>query len=94
MTDVVVIGAGPAGVLAAMTWQLHPSANGRIGMASPQPPVKPAEAHDRKGRKREAKRRRDAQRLPDSYERFKILLEVIGKGATWWTWRTTGRATR
>lgn len=37
-----------------MTWQLHPSANGRIGMASPQPPVEPAEAHDRKGRKREA----------------------------------------
>ena len=62
-----------------MTWQLHPSANGRIGMASPQPPVEPAEAHDRKGRKREAKRRRDAQRLPDSYERFKILLEVIGE---------------
>ena len=62
-----------------MTRQLHPSANGRTGMALPQPPDEPAEAHDRKGRKREAKRRRDAQRLPDSYERFKILLQVIGE---------------
>jgi Pyridine nucleotide-disulphide oxidoreductase len=63
----------------AMTGHLHPSADGSTDMASPQPRVEPAEAHDRKGRKREAKRRRDVQRLPDSYERFKILLEVIGE---------------
>lgn len=62
-----------------MTGHLHPSTDGSTSMASPQPGVEPAEAHDRKGRKREAKRRRDVQRLPDSYERFKILLEVIGE---------------
>jgi hypothetical protein len=53
--------------------------NGHTGTPRIVPGVQPAEAHDRKGRKREAKRRRDAQRLPDSYERFKILLEVIGE---------------
>ena len=53
--------------------------NGHTGTPRIVPDVQPAEAHDRKGRKREAKRRRDAQRLPDSYERFKILLEVIGE---------------
>jgi hypothetical protein len=53
--------------------------NGHTGTPRIVPGVQPAEAHDRKGRKREAKRRRDAQRLPDSYECFKILLEVIGE---------------
>jgi hypothetical protein len=37
------------------------------------------EAPDRKERRRAAKRRRDAWRPPSSYERFKILFEVIGK---------------
>ena len=51
----------------------------RTGIASAWAPVAGAEAPDRKERKREAKRRRDARRPPDSYERFKILLEVIGE---------------
>jgi hypothetical protein len=34
---------------------------------------------DGKTRKREAKLRRDARRPPDSYERFKILLDVLGE---------------
>jgi hypothetical protein len=41
--------------------------------------VAPAEAPDRKARNRGTRRRRDAQRPPDSYERFKILLQVIGE---------------
>jgi hypothetical protein len=41
--------------------------------------VQLAEAIHRKERKRETKRRRDAQRRPHSYARFKILLEVIGE---------------
>ena len=34
---------------------------------------------DHKARKREAKLRRDARRPPDSYERFKIMLDVLGE---------------
>lgn len=62
-----------------MTGELHPPADDQPGMAPPRAPVEPAEALDRKRLKREAKRRRDAERLPDSYERFRILLEVIGE---------------
>jgi len=62
-----------------MTWPLFSPPDGHAGVTSGQPPVEPYEAHDRKGRKREAKRRRDAERLPNSYERFKILLEAIGE---------------
>lgn len=54
-------------------------ANGHTGTPRIVPDVQPAEALHRKERKRETKRRRDAQRRPDSYERFKILLEVIGE---------------
>jgi hypothetical protein len=42
------------------------------------PLAQPA-APDPKEQKREAKRRRDAQRRPDSYERLKILIDVIGE---------------
>jgi Family of unknown function (DUF5706) len=34
-------------------------------------------ADDRKERRREAKRQRDRERRPDSWERFRILLEVV-----------------
>ena len=34
----------------------------------------------RKRRKREAKLRRDSERPPDSFERFRILMEMIGEG--------------
>ena len=44
-----------------------------------QPITTDAPEQDRKARKREAKLRRDARRSPDSYERFKILLEVLGE---------------
>jgi hypothetical protein len=54
-------------------------ANGHIGTPPILPDVQPPEALDRKERKRAAKRQRQAQRPPDSYERFKILLEVIGE---------------
>lgn len=39
--------------------------------------------HDKrahKHRKREEKRRRDAERPPDSFERFRILVELVGEG--------------
>jgi hypothetical protein len=54
-------------------------ANSHIGIPPILPDGQPIEALDRKERKRAAKRRRQAQRPPDSYERFKILLEVIGE---------------
>jgi hypothetical protein len=42
-------------------------------------PVAEVPEQDRKARKREAKRWRDARRPPDSYERFKIMLDVLGE---------------
>jgi hypothetical protein len=42
-------------------------------------PITDVPEQDRKARKREVKLRRDAQRPPDSYERFKIMLEVLGE---------------
>jgi hypothetical protein len=62
-----------------MRWSLEPFADGRTGADSALPIVQPAKEPDRKARKRQAKLRRDAQRPPDSYERFKILLAVIGE---------------
>jgi hypothetical protein len=62
-----------------MTWDPHPSDNGHTVRELPEPRAEPAEARRGKDRKREAKRRRDAERQPESYERFRILLEVIGK---------------
>ena len=43
------------------------------------PPLTRVPEQDRKARKREAKLRRDSQRPPDSYERFKIMLDVLGE---------------
>jgi hypothetical protein len=43
------------------------------------PPISSVPEQDRKARKREAKLRRDARRPPDSYERFKIMLDVLGE---------------
>jgi hypothetical protein len=62
-----------------VTWHWRPPEDGRTGRVSVAPSLPPAEAHDRKERKREARRRRDAQRYPDSRERFKILLDVIAE---------------
>jgi hypothetical protein len=39
-----------------------------------------AEKHARKRRKREAKQRRDAERPPESFERFRILSELVDEG--------------
>ena len=44
-----------------------------------QPIITDTPEQDRKARKREVKLRRDARRSPDSYERFKIMLEVLGE---------------
>jgi len=44
-----------------------------------QPIITDTPEQDRKARKREVKLRRDARRSPDSYERFKIMLDVLGE---------------
>lgn len=52
------------------------------GAPLPEPPPIRGE-HDkeaRKRRKREAKLRRDSERPPESFERFRILLELVGEG--------------
>jgi len=60
-----------------MTRQLEPlAANGAGARPAPSSP-EPTLELNRKGRKREAKLRRDARRPPESHERFKILLAVI-----------------
>jgi hypothetical protein len=38
------------------------------------------EGHTHRQRKREEKRRRDAVRPPDSFERFRIIAELVGEG--------------
>ena len=60
-----------------MTWQSEPFLAERAGVRLAPPRWEPALELDRKGRKRQAKLRRDARRPPDSYERLKILLQVI-----------------
>jgi hypothetical protein len=65
-----------------MTWDVHPAlddATATGSLEAPDTSAAPAPCADKKERKREAKRLRDAQRQPDSFERFKILLQVIGE---------------
>ena len=49
------------------------------GVRSAPPSRTPRLELDRKERKRQAKRQRDAGRPPESHERLKVLLEVIGE---------------
>jgi hypothetical protein len=54
-----------------------------LGGAPLPEPVPISGEHDkeaRRRRKREAKLRRDAERPPESFERFRILLELVGEG--------------
>src|SRR6266542_7111696 len=44
------------------------------------PPPDGAEKRARKLQKQEAKRRRDAERPPESFERFRILAELVDEG--------------
>jgi len=52
------------------------------GAPMPEIDLVPGEhdAQARKQRKRDAKRRRDAERPPDSFERWRILLELVNEG--------------
>ena len=61
-----------------MTSPASPAADVRGTVRAP-PVIERVEVVDRKMQKREAKRQRDAQRAPDSFERFKVLFEVIGQ---------------
>ena len=52
------------------------------GAPAAEPPRQPGEDEKkaRRRRKRDAKIRRDAERPPESYERFRILSELVGQG--------------
>jgi hypothetical protein len=56
------------------------AAPGGAPLPEPAPAVGESEKHARKRQKREAKLRRDSDRPPDSFERFRILMELIGEG--------------
>lgn len=53
---------------------------GGAPLPEPTPVAGESDKQARKRRKREAKVRRDSERPPDSFERFRILMEMIGEG--------------
>jgi hypothetical protein len=53
---------------------------GGAPLPEPTPGEGESDKQARKRRKREAKLRRDSERPPDSFERFRILMEMIGEG--------------
>ena len=53
---------------------------GGAPLPEPTPVAGESDKQARKRRKREAKLRRDSERPPDSFERFRILMEMIGEG--------------
>ena len=62
----------------------EPSVTERLEAVMGGAPLPPAEGehekHARRRRKREAKQRRDAERPPESFERFRILSELVDEG--------------
>jgi len=53
---------------------------GGAPLPQPTPVAGESDKQARKRRKREAKIWRDSERPPDSFERFRILMEMIGEG--------------
>jgi hypothetical protein len=62
-----------------MIRQLQPLITEGAGIRPSPPSRSPGLVLDRKQRKRQAKLQRDAVRPPESHERLKVLLEVIGE---------------
>ena len=56
------------------------AALGGVPLPEPGPPSDEHEKRARRQRKREAKRRRDAERPPRSFERFRIVSELVSEG--------------
>jgi hypothetical protein len=56
------------------------AALGGAPLPEPTPVAGESDKQARKRRKREVKLRRDSERPPDSFERFRILMEMIGEG--------------